>query len=182
MRILPFWYTDGKGTNEKFPRGPRPASPSIILPGMSVLRTSPLHERNTPMSSENPQRLPLPRAQTEDGLDTTKCPLSHMSPCPALLHHQEINAGTRNDLPHICSLQTRAHSVIHRTQLIQLIQLIQPSLGLSSFGDGWRMLKRRAPHQPQGAINRALRTVCFRGTFNAQTWVGNLIDAKVDQR
>jgi len=41
-----------------------------------------------------------------------------MSPCPTLLHHQQINAGTRNDLPDICSLQTRPHSVIQPTQLI----------------------------------------------------------------
>src|SRR5437879_1887619 len=105
-----------------------------------------------PRSPLKPQRRPhLPPAQlrtvsTPRNVPCPNClkcrivshvPLSHMSHCPTLLYHQQINAGTRHDLLDICSLQTRPHSVIHRTQLIQLIQ---PSLGLSSFGDGWRML------------------------------------------
>src|SRR5947209_17872550 len=93
--VLPPWYTYLKGTS-LFPRGPRPASPSSSLGGLpSELR---LPTKGTPpMSSETPAT-PSSASSTEYGLDNKKCPLSQMSPCPTLLHYQETNAGTRNDL------------------------------------------------------------------------------------
>src|SRR5205085_11430198 len=66
-----------------------------------------------PMSSDNPQRLPLPPAQ----LRAVSTPRNVPCPtCPAPLHHQQLNAGTRHDLPDICSVQTR-RSEEHTSEL-----------------------------------------------------------------
>src|SRR5947209_11650107 len=90
-----------------------------------TIRCEPPEQQPVPKLVCTPRLCNSPVSSPENGLDTTKCPLSQMSPCPAPLHHQQINAGTRHDLPHICSVHTRVHALIQWTQLIQLIQTIQ---------------------------------------------------------
>src|SRR6266568_3371270 len=98
LLVLPFWYTDCKGTRNSLaclvPRI-HPSSSLGCPPSNLHLST----KGTPPLSSENPQAASSSASSTEDSLDTKKCPLSQVSHCLALLHHQQINAGTRNDLP-----------------------------------------------------------------------------------